>query len=190
MTSKQLLIYDHSSLDIAALVTVAVCGALETPVFNSSGIFNDHYEDALARIIRTGRTPNTRAPLPAKRAIIESLKPQIDAALAGTRDLAHYFWTGNLPPPFRTTGQDSVGPTARAKARRMGGTTLEDNVESFMPGFAYAMAASGVVYVIRGEMTRPNNVFDTQEFPILQANPAVTAVYQINAHLSARLRPV
>ncbi|KAJ7494923.1 hypothetical protein FB451DRAFT_952467, partial [Mycena latifolia] len=99
----------------------------------------------------------------------------IDAAIAGTADLTHYFWTGNLPP-FRTTGEDSVGPAARAEARRMHGTTLEDNVESFLPGFAvrdqdtvdtwtyasqqYAMAASGVVYVIRGEMTRPNNVFD------------------------------
>ncbi|KAF8178825.1 hypothetical protein K438DRAFT_1977673 [Mycena galopus ATCC 62051] len=187
-------------LDIAALVTVAVCGALETPVFNSSGIFNDHYEDALARIIRTGRTPNTSAPLPAKRAIIESLKPQIQKN-RGSESLPRA-----ISPPFRTTGQDSVGPTARTKARRMGGTTLEDNVESFMPGFAYAMAASGVVYVIRGEMTRPNNVFDTQvrvlggvtvlyawttaeRLPILQANPAVTAVYQINAHLVGSIWP-
>ncbi|KAJ7648751.1 hypothetical protein DFH06DRAFT_997137, partial [Mycena polygramma] len=105
-----------------------------------------------------------------------ALKTQIDAAIANTAHLTHYFWTGLLPP---FSGRaDSVEPRARDSARRLGGTTLEDTLVGInMPTWAdqdqdsqdtwtyasvaYANAAQGVAYVFRGEQVRPTNVFDT-----------------------------
>jgi hypothetical protein len=159
---------------------------------------------------------------PQKRAVIPSLKAEIDAAIASTAHLPHYFWTGLLPP-FRGR-EDSVEPRARDAARRLGGTTLEDTLAGInMPTWAeqdqdsqdtwvyasdaYAAAATGVTYVIRGEQVRPTNVFDTlvrlsvprrsffdlrsvsKEFPRLVANPAVTGIYQINIHLADEDQP-
>ncbi|KAJ6490823.1 hypothetical protein C8R45DRAFT_765490, partial [Mycena sanguinolenta] len=123
-----------------------------------------------------------------------TLKPQIDAAIAATANVPHYFWTGLLPP-FRVR-IDSVEVRARDAAARLGGTTLEDTVANIaMPAFSvqdqnaidtwtyasesYANASRGVAYVYRGEQVRPGNVFDSAEFPLLQINPAVTGVYQI-----------
>ncbi|KAF7343667.1 SGNH hydrolase [Mycena sanguinolenta] len=54
---------------------------------------------------------------------------------------------------------------------------------------AYANASQGVAYVFRGEQVRDGNVFDTQEFPLLQINPAVTGVYQILAHVNYEEQP-
>ncbi|KAJ6557560.1 hypothetical protein B0H19DRAFT_1290597 [Mycena capillaripes] len=139
-----------------------------------------------------------------KRVVLPDLKDQIDAAVAETASLTHYFWTGTLPP-FRGR-EDSVEPGARDAARRLGGTTLEDTVAHInMPAFSandqdsvdtwvyslalYANASRGFVHVFRGEMVRDGNVFDTQEFPNLRANTNVTGVYQINVHLADEDQP-
>jgi hypothetical protein len=108
--------------------------------------------------------------------VIPALKAQIDAAIASTAHLPHYFWTGLLPP---FSGRaDSVEPRARDSARRLGGTTLEDTLVGInMPTWAdqdqdsqdtwtyaseaYANSSRGVAYVFRGEQVRASNVFDT-----------------------------
>ncbi|KAF8180034.1 hypothetical protein K438DRAFT_1511419, partial [Mycena galopus ATCC 62051] len=104
-----------------------------------------------------------------------NLKPQIDAAVAVTANLPHYFWTGLLPP-FQPR-VDSVEVRARDAAARLGGTTLEDTVANIaMPPWsvqdqdaidtwtyasqAYANASHGVAYVFRGEQVPTGNVFD------------------------------
>lgn len=159
----------------------------------------------------------------AKRAPNPALVPLIDAAVARTAGLVHYFWTGTLPP-FRGR-EDSVEPNARDQAMRLGGTTLEDTIAGIdMPLWVdqtqeaidtwtyasnrFANATRGVAYVFRGEMTRDGNIFDSQvrplfsylhqseslcspfkEFPNLQNNENVTAVYQINVHLTTYDEP-
>ncbi|KAF7359595.1 SGNH hydrolase [Mycena venus] len=138
------------------------------------------------------------------RTIDPVLKPKIDAAVAATAHLPHYFWTGLLPP-FRPR-IDSVEPRALDIALRMGGTTLEETVAGIgMPDFevrdqdsvdtwvyasdAYSNATQGVAFVIRGEQVRDGNVFDTLERMRLEANPAVTGIFQILAHLDHDEQP-
>ncbi|KAF7339011.1 Acetyl xylan esterase [Mycena venus] len=174
---------------LAGIVALIACNALEVRAYD-----NEHHEYWLASWARPA----------AKRAVIPSLKAEIDAAIANTAHLPHYFWTGLLPP---FSGRaDSVEPRARDSARRLGGTTLEDTLVGInMPTWAqqdqdsqdtwvyasqaYANASRGVAYVFRGEQVRPTNVFDTLEFPSLVANPAVTGIYQINVHLADEDQP-
>ncbi|KAJ7463829.1 hypothetical protein B0H11DRAFT_81329 [Mycena galericulata] len=168
-----------SALEVYALEVPALAVPALTVPLN-----NEHHEFWIAR------------PRSSKRAILPGYKAAIDAAVASTASLPHYFWTGQLPP-FGGR-EDSVEPRARDAAMRRGGTTLEDTVENLnMPAFsqqdqdsvdtwvyasqAYANASTGVAYVFRGEQVRAGNVFDTQEYPLLVANPAVTGIYQINA---------
>ncbi|KAJ7330997.1 hypothetical protein DFH08DRAFT_815078 [Mycena albidolilacea] len=145
------------------------------------------------------------SPASSRRAVIPALKAQIDAAVQRTSQLTHYFWTGTLPP-FRGR-EDSIEPRARDAARRLGGTTLEDTLAGInMPLWAdrtqdsmvtwtyasqlYANASRGVAYVFRGEQVRDGNVFDTLEYDALVNNQAVTAIYQINVHLSNEDQPL
>ncbi|KAF7378393.1 Acetyl xylan esterase [Mycena sanguinolenta] len=171
--------------DIFALITLS---SLEIHAYD-----NEHHENFIPR----------RGAI-YSREVDPTLKPQIDAAVAATANVPHYFWTGLLPP-FRPR-IDSVEVRARDAAARLGGTTLEDTVANIaMPPFSvqdqnavdtwtyaselYANASQGVAYVYRGEQVRPGNVFDSAEFPLLQINPAVTGVYQILAHLDHEEQP-
>ncbi|KAJ6508171.1 hypothetical protein C8R45DRAFT_814955 [Mycena sanguinolenta] len=169
------------------LYWAAVVGSIAFSALEAYAYDNEHHENFRPR---RGAVYS--------RAVDPALKPQIDAAVAATANLPHYFWTGLLPP-FQPR-VDSVEVRARDAAARLGGTTLEDTVANIaMPPWsvqdqnaidtwtyasqAYANASRGVAYVFRGEQVRTGNVFDTQEFPLLQINPAVTGVYQILAHV-------
>ncbi|KAJ6600731.1 hypothetical protein B0H10DRAFT_2083067 [Mycena sp. CBHHK59/15] len=178
-------------LHLAGIAAFIACGALEAHAYD-----NEHHEYWLAS---WGSSTSS------ERAVIPALKTQIDAAIARTAGVTHYFWTGLLPP-FRPR-IDSVEPRARDAARRLGGTTLEDTLFGInMPTWAeqdqdsqdtwiyastaYANASRGVVYAFRAEQVRAENVFDTLEYPALVNNPAVTGIYQINVHLQDEDQPM
>ncbi|KAJ7707014.1 hypothetical protein B0H16DRAFT_681656 [Mycena metata] len=142
--------------EVAVLVA---CGALETRAYD-----NEHHEYWQG---------SARAP---KRAVLPELKLQIDAAIALTARVPHYFWTGQLPP-FGGWA-DSVEPRARDAAMRAGAVTLDSTLDGInMPVWgeqdqdsqdawiyasaAYANASVGIATVFRGEQVRPTNIFDT-----------------------------
>ncbi|KAH8801321.1 hypothetical protein DL96DRAFT_1823782 [Flagelloscypha sp. PMI_526] len=111
------------------------------------------------------------------------IKAQIDAAIDSTRHLIHYYWTGTLPP--HASREDSVESYARRAASIRGGTTLEDTIQNVaMPTWT-----RGEVFVFMGERVRPNNVWDTQEWPQLYINPNVPRMYRIIVHLTSEDAP-
>ncbi|KAJ6474884.1 hypothetical protein C8R45DRAFT_834596 [Mycena sanguinolenta] len=173
----------------AGVVELLVCSALLGRALN-----NEHHENW---------RPLRGVPLYSPD-VDPVLKPQIDAAIAATANLPHYFWSGRIPPALGP--EDSVEFFARDQARRLGGTTLQDTlINVAMPTFtqrdqnsvdtwvyasgAYANASRGVTYVWRAGTPREGNVFDTLEFPLLQRNQAVTAVIQINVNQDGQDQP-
>lgn len=109
------------------------------------------------------------------------------AAATRTQPNGAFFWTGGV-----MVQADEI-------ARRFGGTTLEgglERAELALPQMgtprstegdaawtfasrSLALQAVGIAFVIVGETPRPNNIWASEEFPTLQANPHVNCVIQV-----------
>ncbi|KAJ6610677.1 hypothetical protein B0H10DRAFT_1953701 [Mycena sp. CBHHK59/15] len=139
-----------------------------------------------------------------ERAVIPALKTQIDAAIARTAGVTHYFWTGCSPHSGHESTLSSQGPRCSKALGRYDTRRYPfryqyaylGRARSRFSGYvdyastAYANASRGVVYAFRAEQVRAENVFDTLEYPALVNNPAVTGIYQINVHLQDEDQPM
>jgi hypothetical protein len=134
----------------------------------------------------------TNLPPEQRQVWIDNLKN----ALATKPDGA-FFWSGSV---WNADGERvSVMYEAEAQAHDMGRNTLEgmlDDKALIMPGWtqgdakvqelwdsvssSVAHGSSGEVYVLLGPSRRPDNVFDMNEFPILEQNDAVRKVIAID----------
>jgi hypothetical protein len=117
--------------------------------------------------------------------------------LLATKEDGAFFWSGNV---WDAQGERiSVMYEAEAQAHDKGRNTLEgmlDDRAVKMPGWApgdakiqelwdsvsssVAHGSNGEVYVLLGPSRRPDNVFDMNEFPILEQNDAVRKVIAID----------
>ncbi len=108
------------------------------------------------------------------------------------------FWSGrSTTADGRTLGSGGVASDFAHDTHR---TTLENTLNErgiTMPEYdpdvpdsvtawndvssAYAEGASGDVTVVLGESVRPDSIWESKEFPRLQANPNVTSVTSVNA---------
>lgn len=138
--------------------------------------------------------PNTQSAestAPSTNAAVVS-EEVLKKALATGENQAH-FWTG------RVNGV-SVEKQAGEIAKAAGGATLESKLTEAsitMPVFSdrspeavsswtsasriFAELASGTVTVVMGTELRQGNVFETQELPVLKANPKIVAVMKLDA---------
>lgn len=134
----------------------------------------------------------------AGQAITGKLSPATaPASRVATQPDEAFFWSGRSKAPDGTVfgGSDN----ARLLAQKSGGTTLETLIDERgidMPDWdpndpssvaawkqissEYAQGASGQVRVVLGSELRPGNVWETAEFPALQANPNVTQIVSVD----------
>ncbi|PRY34029.1 hypothetical protein [Umezawaea tangerina] len=117
--------------------------------------------------------------------------------LLASKENGAFLWSGNV---WNADGERiSVMYEAEAQAHGMGRNTLEGRLDDLgmkMPGWkpgdvavqnlwdnassSVAHGASGDVYVLLGPSRRPDNVFDMNEFPILEQNDGVRRVIAID----------
>jgi hypothetical protein len=116
--------------------------------------------------------------------------------LLKSKENGAFFWSGSL---WDAQGERiSVMYEAEEQAHGMGRNTLEGNLHDaniILPGWgadpnnaalwksvsnSIAHGSSGEVYVLLGPSRRPDNVFDLNEFPILEKNEDVRKVIAID----------